>query len=231
MIAKKVKANVYGELADGLYSGYASCDAFSHRSVFIISRKPVRDFLFGVVVAVATFTNGSDRLIVAPEGEIFYEPDIADLLSRLRKYTLKSLNCLYEKSCGAIILHKNPVTGFVKTLLVRNHNGRNYSFPKGHVEKGETEQQTAIREVKEETGLDIEIIDSFREVSDYCPFGKIKKRVVFFMAQTFSDEVTIQEEEIDSCIWVDLRDAHHRCTYDNDLRVIRKARENLSKLK
>lgn len=229
MIAKKVKVNVYGELSPGLYSGYASCDAFERKSVYVLSRKGARDFLFGVVIAVAAFTDNSSKLIVAPEGEIYYEPDIAELLSSLRKLTLKSLSCLYEKSCGAIILYNDADS--VKTLLVRNHNGRNYSFPKGHVEKGETEQQTAIREVKEETGLDIEIIDSFREVADYCPFGKIKKRVVFFMAQTFSDRVTIQQEEIDSYIWVDLRDAHHRCTYDNDLRVIRKARENIHKLK
>ena len=45
-----------------------------------------------------------------------------------------------------------------------------------------------------------------------------------------SDKVHIQEEEIDSYIWVNLEDAHTRCTYDNDLRVIRKARENIDKL-
>ena len=70
-----------------------------------------------------------------------------------------------------------------------------------------------------------------REVSDYCPFGKIKKRVVFFMAQTFSDKVHIQREEIDSYIWVTLDEAGRRCTYENDLRVIRKAKENIHRLK
>ena len=77
----------------------------------------------------------------------------------------------------------------------------------------------------------VEIVDSFREVSDYCPFGRIKKRVVFFMAQTFSTDVKVQKEEIDSNIWVDLNDVHNKCTYDNDLRVIKKARANISKLK
>ena len=229
MIAKKVKVNVYGMLGDNLYSGYASCDNKSNLSSYVISKKPLRDFMFGIVIAVATFKGVGEKLIVAPEGEIYYEPDIVDKLGALHNVKLEKISCLYEKSCGAIILYKNGDK--VKTLLVKNHNGRNYSFPKGHVEKGESEKQTAIREVKEETGLDITIIDSFREVSDYCPFGKIKKRVVFFMAQTFSDKVTIQEEEIDSYIWVDLFEAHHKCTYDNDLRVIRKAKENLNKLK
>ena len=47
----------------------------------------------------------------------------------------------------------------------------------------------------------------FREISEYCPFGKIRKRVVFFLAQAFTDNVKIQEEEIDSYIWVDLQQA------------------------
>ncbi len=229
MIATKVKVNVYGELSGGLYSGYASAEELHHESVYILSRKPAREFMFGVVIAVATLKNHNEKLIVAPEGEIYYEPDIRERLNRLHGIDVEKLSCLYEKSCGAIVLYKDGES--VKTLLVRNHNGRNYSFPKGHVEQGESEQQTAVREVKEETGLDIQIIDTFREVADYCPFGKIKKRVVFFMAQTFSDKVRIQQEEIDSFIWVDLKEAHHRCTYDNDLRVIRKARENVGKLK
>lgn len=229
MISKKVKVNIYGELSGGLYSGYASGEGISNRSSYILSKKPLRDFMFGVVVAVAVFEGVGEKLIVAPEGEIYYEPDIREKLSVLKNVRLEKISCLYEKSCGAIVLFRRG--DMVKTLLVKNHNGRNFSFPKGHVEAGETEKETAVREIKEETGLDVEIIDSFREVSDYCPFGHIRKRVVFFMAQAFSDKVTIQQEEIDSFIWVDLNEAHHRCTYDNDLRVIRKAKENIGKLK
>ncbi|WP_407386166.1 bis(5'-nucleosyl)-tetraphosphatase [Ruminococcus sp.] len=229
MIGKKVRVNIYGMLADELYSGYADADSVKNHSAYILSKRPPRDFIYGVVIAVAALKGGDEKLIVAPEGEIHYEPEIRERLSHLRNIRVEKLNCLYEKSCGAIVIHKSGDR--CKILLVRNHNGRNYSFPKGHVELGETEEETAIREVKEETGLDIRIIPSFREVADYCPFGKIRKRVVFFMAQTMSDRVHIQEEEIDSYIWVNLEDAHHRCTYDNDLRVIRKARENIDKLK
>ena len=228
MLGKRVKVNVYGMLTDGLYSGYASADNVRNKSGYIIAKKPPRDFMFGVVIAVATLKGAGEKLIIAPEGEIYYEPAIRERLGRLRNVQVESLSCLYEKSCGAIVIYKKDDR--CKILLVRNHNGRNYSFPKGHVELGETEEETAIREVKEETGLDISIIPSFREVADYCPFGKIRKRVVFFMAQTMSDKVRIQEEEIDSFIWVDLEEAHHRCTYDNDLRVIRKARDNINKL-
>ncbi len=230
MLAKKVRVNVYGELSEGLYSGYSSAEGINNVSTYIISRKKVYDFLRGVVVAVATLTTGEQKCIVAPEGEIFYEFEIMEKFEKLRNVHIKSMSCLYEKSCGAIIIHKATDSN-LKVLLVKNHNGRYWSFPKGHIEKGETEEETAIREIKEETGLDVEIVDSFREVSDYCPFGRIKKRVVFFMAQTFSTDVKVQKEEIDSYIWVDLFDVHNKCTYDNDLRVISKARENIDKLK
>lgn len=230
MLSKKVNVNIYGNLSENLYSGYLKVDSKSSQSAYIISRKSLDDFLRGIVVAVATLKSGEQRLVVAPQGEIFYEPEIKDILGTLRNVEIEKINCLYEKSCGAIIIYKANENNH-KVLLVKNHNGRYWSFPKGHVEKGETEQQTAVREIKEETGLTVEIVDSFREVSDYCPFGRIKKRVVFFMAQAFDTNVSIQKEEIDSFIWVDLYDAHNKCTYDNDLRVIKKAIENIHLLK
>ena len=174
MIAKRVRVNVYGEINEGLYTGYANAEGVNNVGSYIISRKSLNDFMRGVVVAVATLKSGEQKCIVAPEGEIYYEPEIREKLKGLRNVEIQSLNCLYEKSCGAIIIYKANENNH-KVLLVKNHNGRYWSFPKGHVEKGETEQQTAIREIKEETGLDVEIVDSFREVSDYCPFGRIKR--------------------------------------------------------
>lgn len=230
MLARKVRVNIYGMLADGLYSGYSNADGIKNAGTYVLSRKTVYDFIHAVVIAVVTLKGGEQKLIVSPEGEYFYEPEIRDRLGALRSVEIESVSCLYEKSCGAIIIHKEDNNKYM-VLLVKNHNGRYWSFPKGHVEKGENEHQTAIREIKEETGLDVEIVESFREVSDYCPYGKIRKRVVFFMAQTFSTDVRIQKEEIDSYIWVDLFDVHNKCSYENDLRVIKKAKANINKLK
>ena len=82
------------------------------------------------------------------------------------------MKCLYEESCGGIIFYNGKQN--TKILLVKNTNGKYWSFPKGHIEQGETEKETAAREIKEETGLDVDIKKDFREVSDYCPFGKIR---------------------------------------------------------
>lgn len=222
MIAKRVTVTVFGTLIEGkLYSGYVEGDSVGNMGAYVVSKKRVGESVYGVVIAVVTLDNGESKLIVAPEGEIYYEPELLSILENLKSIKVKSIKCLYEKSCGGLIFHKTKQG--VRVLLVKNNNGRYWSFPKGHIEKGETEKQTAIREIKEETGLDVQIIDGFREISDYCPFGKIRKRVVFFLAQAFSDNVKIQESEIDSYIWVDLQQSRKKCSYENDLRVLDKA--------
>ncbi|MBQ1517482.1 MAG: NUDIX domain-containing protein [Clostridia bacterium] len=178
------------------------------------------------VIAAAQLKGSTQlKLIAAPEGQVYYEPLIRKRLKRLRNVKIIKLSCLYEKSCGAIVFYRAPDE--VKVLLVKNKNGRYWSFPKGHVELGENERQTAIREIKEETDLDVKIHPGFRETSDYCPFGKVRKRVVFFLAEAFDDTVHIQESEIDYYIWVSFEQARSMCCYDNDLRVIDKAERYL----
>lgn len=222
MIAENVRGTLFGSITEGLYSAYVSSASISNRSAYVVTRKKIKEYFDGVVVAVAEFEGMTgERLIVAQPGEVFYEPELRKLLSKLRNVKIKSIRCLYEKSCGGIIFYKTKQN--TKILLVKNNNGRYWSFPKGHIEEGETEQETAIREIKEETGLDVTIVKNFREISEYCPFGKIRKRVVFFLARAFTDNVKIQEEEIDSYIWVDLQQARKLYTYDNDLRIIEKA--------
>lgn len=222
MIADSVKVSIFGRISPMLHSAFVCTSNGQRKSAYVLSRKKVPDYFNGVVIAVAVFDGlDEERLIVAPQGEIFYEPELRHQLLKLKNITLQSITCLYEKSCGAVIFYKTKQN--TKILLVKNSNGRYWSFPKGHIEQDENEQETAIREIKEETGLDVTICNGFREISEYCPFGRIRKRVVFFLAQAFTDSVKIQEEEIDSFIWVDLQQAKKMCTYDNDLRIIDKA--------
>lgn len=222
MIGENVKASVFGRINDKLCTAHVTVANGQNKSAYIVSRNNIAgDEISGIIIAVAEFDGlYGERCIVAPHGEIFYEPELRKLLSNLKNVKLKNILCLYEKSCGAVIFYKTKQN--TKILLVKNNNGRYWSFPKGHIENDENEQQTALREIKEETGLDVTIFDNFKEVSEYSPFGKIRKRVVFFLAQAFTDNVKIQEEEIDSYIWVDLQQARKICTYDNDLRIIDK---------
>lgn len=226
MLGKKLDVHIVSYIPSaGLYNGYYM--AGSHRrGVYVISHDKPANTVRCTVIAIAQLKGTSHtKLIVAPEGQIYYEPLIKKRLKRVKSFRFIRISCLYEKSCGAIVFYRAPEE--IKVLLVKNKNGKYWSFPKGHVELGENERQTAIREIKEETDLDVKIHPGFRETSDYCPFGKVRKRVVFFLAETFTDEVHIQESEIDYYIWVSFEQARQMCCYDNDLRVIDKAERYL----
>lgn len=129
----------------------------------------------------------------------------------------------YEKSCGAIVYRKHH--GNLEILLIKHINSGHWSFPKGHVEDGETEVETAHREIKEETGLDVIIDPSFRETVSYYPRKDTQKVVVYFIARAKTYDYTPQEEEIADIKWVDVGNANSVLTYENDKTIVNKAKK------
>ena len=127
-----------------------------------------------------------------------------------------------EKSCGAVVLKKNK--DGIKYLLLHYEAGH-WDFPKGHAEKKETEEQTAEREIKEETGIiDLEFISGFKETIKYF-FKKgedtIYKEAVFFIAKTYTESVQISSEHI-GYAWMSYEHAHKRLTYKNAKELLEK---------
>ena len=88
-----------------------------------------------------------------------------------------------EKSCGAVVFTRDE-DGQIRYVLVQQRSGR-FCFPKGHVETGETEHQTAMREIWEETGLRPQILPEFRETETYEVQKKpgVLKDVFYFLAE------------------------------------------------
>lgn len=111
-----------------------------------------------------------------------------------------------QDSGGAIVFRGNEV------LMIRT--GNRWSFPKGHLLPGETPQQAARRETREETGIDAEILD----VPLGVPSAKAEDRrtVWFFPARYRAGEITPQEEEISEAAWVLREEAHARITFAPD---------------
>ena len=124
-----------------------------------------------------------------------------------------------EKSCGAVVFRNKNDN--IQVLLIRHLTGGHWAFPKGHVEKGETEEQTALREILEETGLAVELDNRYRQVVSYSPKKDVVKDVVYFVATASSDAATVaQEEEISQIVWVDMHNAADYVSFDNDKKVL-----------
>lgn len=126
----------------------------------------------------------------------------------------------FEKSCGAIIIKRN--SDKIETLLIQMLGGH-WSYPKGHVEDNETEVETALREIKEETNLDVIIDTRFREITTYSPKPGVIKDVIYFLAFAKTLDVKVQEEEVANYEWVDINDATKLITFEEDRKIFRKA--------
>ena len=132
----------------------------------------------------------------------------------------------YEKSCGAVIFRKD---GDWNVLLIRHAKGRHVSFPKGHVESGETESQTAEREILEETGLRVRVDRRFRAENRYNIRPDTQKLAVIFVALTDQAEITPPPEEIAEAFWLPVEAAAARLTYERDRKILRDAFAHVQK--
>lgn len=138
-----------------------------------------------------------------------------------------------EKACGAIIFTK--VGNERKYVILRGIGVyRKYcGFPKGHVEAGETERETALREVKEETGLDVVLYDDFRTVDEHALAREgrpnDKKTNVYFLAEYHDQELVAQKSEVSEIILMSYEEALNSFEYEESKRELREAEEYLNK--
>lgn len=111
-----------------------------------------------------------------------------------------------ERSCGCIIESQGEV------LLVCGRKSGAWAMPKGHVEPGESDEQTALREVREEVGLEVEIIPGPSYSLSYMLGSGAEKTVRLFPARTESRALTPQEKELREARW---------CSFGEALRILR----------
>ena len=134
----------------------------------------------------------------------------------------------YEKSCGAVVVCTDG--GRRRYLLTRSLRGV-WGFPKGHVEGNETEHETALREIREETGLDVSFAGDFRETDAYLIVRKgrqpIDKHVVFFLAGYEGQTPVPQASEIARIALLDYEKAMKKLTFEGTKRVLAAAQRFL----
>ena len=130
---------------------------------------------------------------------------------------------IFEKSCGAIVFRDALTEDGEKqryVLMIKHSQASNHSFPKGHVEVGESEIETAIREVFEETAVTIEINSGFRHPVYYRPRPGAKKEVVYFLALTNQTETRPADGETVLAEWIEVERAPKLLAHENDRRVL-----------
>ena len=137
----------------------------------------------------------------------------------------------YEYSCGAVVFTR--MGGEPHYLLVRAKDQPEgcHGFPKGHMEPGETEEQTALREIYEEVGLRVRLLPGFRAVTEYAlPYPPdTRKRVVFFLAEYEGQETTVQESELAAITIAPWPQALELTEFADSKRILTEAHEFLSK--
>lgn len=134
-----------------------------------------------------------------------------------------------EISAGAIVFRKEKHEN--KFLLLEyNYKNRFWDFPKGNIEKDESEIDTAKREVKEETGIkELIIVPEFREKISYVYKKENKtifKEVIFYLAETKERKIKISEEHL-NYNWLNYEEALKTLTYPTAKNILKKADEFL----
>jgi bis(5'-nucleosidyl)-tetraphosphatase len=132
----------------------------------------------------------------------------------------------FEKSCGAVIYRGENES--LEFLIISHNSDGHWGFPKGHVEDGENEEETALREIYEETGLTVTFTSGFRVSIEYPIKQEIMKEVVFFLAKTKEQDVNIQLEELQDYKWANFKDAREMVTYETSKRVLEQVYEFIS---
>ena len=156
--------------------------------------------------------------ITIPPIRLFCQPGKFAILMRM----------VFERSAGGLVLKKDG--GKIKILMVQVKNLQNqivWTFPKGHIERGETARQAALREVEEETGWKCELKETrkpMKKVQYFFKRGKalVKKQVVWFRAKPIAKVGKKDPAEIRKVRWVFLEKAKRSVVYNSDKKILKK---------
>ncbi len=138
-----------------------------------------------------------------------------------------------EVSAGGIVWRRGA-SGF-EIAMIRPRGSEAWALPKGHIEKGESAQQAAVREVREETGLEVSgalalgsvaYVFSWRDKRRGA-ITRVSKRVHFFLMEFAGGNTADHDGEIDEVAWVPIDAALVRASYANERALIEKARARL----
>jgi 8-oxo-dGTP diphosphatase len=127
-------------------------------------------------------------------------------------------------AAGGVVLERRNEK--VRVVLIHRPKYRDWSFPKGKAEPGESVTETALREVKEETGLDCRIVQEFGAVryKYKTTKGNLRPKVVhYFLMEPVGGRLEAPGREADVAEWCDAAEASRKLTYERDRALLQEA--------
>lgn len=131
-----------------------------------------------------------------------------------------------EFSAGGIVLRQAQDSN-VEVLLTKHSQNKHWSFPKGLIDPGQTTQEAALREVKEEGGVEAEILDKVGYSKYVYTFNneKIFKVVTYFLMKYKSGDIEDHDFEVEESGWYEVKEALKQLSFSQDKVLLKKAVE------
>src|SRR3981189_292385 len=148
---------------------------------------------------------------------------------RRRRQRGRRLTTVDETAAGGLVVDKGRGNGVLIGRLDR-HGQLLWSLPKGHIEDGETVEQTAVREVKEETGISAHILQPLGSI-DYwfvAERRRVHKTVHHFLLEAVGGELSDEDVEVTEVAWVPVTELEPKLAYADEGKLVRKARALLA---
>lgn len=183
----------------GYMPGTLAGDGEAQDAYILSVSEPVAEFEGQVIAAIRRRDDCEDKLVVAPAGTVLHQGQIAEAVHFQEEYFDSKIISCFEKSCG--VLPYRIVDGKREFLLVFESYSKCWSLPKGHMEMGETDIQTALRELMEETGLTAKL-DTSRCASIEYPISSFARKEVKFYLGQVEGEPRVRDGEIEKDKWV-----------------------------
>ena len=183
----------------GYIPGLIAGDGEEQDAYILGVNEPITEFEGQVIAAIRRRDDCEDKLVVAPIGTVLHQGQIAEAVHFVEQYFDSRIISCFEKSCG--VLPYRIADGKQEFLLVFESYSKCWSLPKGHVEAGETDIQTALRELMEETGLTAKL-DTGKCASIEYPISSFARKEVKFFLGEVAGEPKVRYGEIEKFKWV-----------------------------
>lgn len=193
-------------------------------TIYIIGAENTSNTFEGTIISTIRRKDTNEILLVAaPTGKIYYEPQIRECLGFYEKGYNSEFEFYMQKKCGIILFTCD--NGKPEYYLMENKKTGHVGFPDGYMVFGEKEEETAVREVLEKTGIFVQISEKFRSEYVFAPSENTREKAVYFLASYNGVIPVISDMESYSGISLKFEDAVKKLDYPQDIILLMEARD------